>query len=135
MSYSISLYCRNETSDKRMLQFSNIKFALHTQANLWIEQNWEEWNNCQFFSGKLICLQLIVEDKILNHQLSSGPVASPNQGRRQRYNCLQGLNGDKDFLSKFIFSHEAYGRVKKETMQCHTVLECKCAGFSCFTNF
>ena len=76
-----------------------------------------------------------MEDKILNHQLSSGKVVSPNQGRRQRNNCLQGLNGNKDFLSKFIFCHEAYGRVKKENMQCHTVLECKCAGFSYFINF
>ena len=40
--------------------------------------------------------------KILKHRLSSGGVISPNQRCRQRNNCLQGLNEDKDFFSKFI---------------------------------
>ena len=54
-----------------------------------------------FFSAKK-CLKLMVEEKILNHRLSSGGVISPNQHCRQRNNYLHGLNEDKDFFGKFI---------------------------------
>ena len=69
-----------------------------------------------------IDLSLVESGKtFLKHRLSSGQVLSTNQGRRQRNNCLRVLNEAKGFISKFIFSHEAEGRVKKETTQCHTV--------------
>ena len=55
-----------------------------------------------FFFWKIICLQLIVEEKIRKYQLNSGGVVSANQGCRQRSNRLQGLNEDKGFFSKFI---------------------------------
>ena len=66
---------------------------------LQVEQNLEEWNNWDFiFLCKITCLQLIVEEKILKHRLSSGGVVSTNQGCRQRNICLWGLNQDKGFL-------------------------------------
>ena len=55
-----------------------------------------------FFFCKIISLQLIVEEKILKHQLSLGEVVSPNQGCRQRNNCLRGLSEVKGFFSKII---------------------------------
>ena len=55
-----------------------------------------------FFFCKIVCLQLIVEEKILKHRLSSGGVVSPNQRCRQRNNCLRGLNQDEGFISKFV---------------------------------
>ena len=56
--------------------------------------------------------------KVLKHRLSSGGVVSPNQGWKQRNRCLQELNEDEGFFSKMVeFSHEAEGRVRKETMQ------------------
>ena len=55
-----------------------------------------------YFFGKIFCLQLIVEEKILKHRFSSGGVISPNQRFRQRNKYLQRLNEDKDFFTKFI---------------------------------
>ena len=55
-----------------------------------------------FFFCKIIFLQLIVEEKILKRGLRSGGVVSPNQGCRQRNNCLRGLNEDKGIFSKFV---------------------------------
>ena len=55
-----------------------------------------------------------MKEKILKHRLSSGGVASPNQGCRQRNNCLRGLNEDKGLFSKFIlFTRQREGWGKK----------------------
>ena len=40
-----------------------------------------------------------MEEKILKHQLSSGDAVSPDQGCRQRNNCMWGLNEDKGFFT------------------------------------
>ena len=75
-----------------------------------------------FFSAKNFCLQLIVEEKILKHRLSSGGVISPNQRCRQRNNYLQALNEDKDFFSKFILvtrQREGLGKKLCSVIQFH----------------
>ena len=90
-----------------------------------------------------------MKEKILKHLLSSGEAVSPNQGSRQRNNCLQGLNEDKGFFSKCILVTRQAKRVRRETIQCHTVsraktfnsrlqyfvIECRCVGFSCLAKF
>ena len=51
-----------------------------------------------FFFLKNYLSQVDSGRKILKNRLSSGGIVSPNQGSRQRNNCLQGLNGDKGLL-------------------------------------
>ena len=85
-----------------------------------IEKNWII--GILLFFCKTICLQLIVEEKILKHRLSSGGAVSPNQSRRQRNNCLWGLNEKKGFFGKFILvtrQREGWGKKLCSVIQFH----------------
>ena len=65
-----------------------------------------------FFFAKKFYLQLIVEEKILKHRLSSGGVILPNQRCRQRNSHLQGLNEDNDLARTLAGSFKSRGRGK-----------------------
>ena len=121
------------------------------QANLktlQVEQNRDEWSNWNYiFFCKIICLQLIADEKIQKLWLSLGGVVSPNQGCKQTNNCLRGLNEDKDFFSKFIlFKRQREGGGKKLCIViqfypqrhlitiynfCHRVQDCTQPAFTC----